>query len=256
MRSRTLRVAICAVLLLGALLPVGSTSASTRAQVRAAKLGDAMLKLGSHSADVKQLQVLLTKRGFRVAADGWFGKQTLTAVKNAQRAYGLVVDGLVGPATLRALRAGPPHGHAGSGRCSSTPGGGDAVTRWRPVVACVLGLLHRSPAHVDDVLIVIRYESSGNPRAINDFDMNAQNGDPSRGLMQTIGATFSAYRSSALPNDIFDPAANIYAGLAYGIARYGSISNIPGVKSINAGGNYRPYAAVRPAPAGPPASSP
>jgi SLT domain-containing protein len=111
----------------------------------------------------------------------------------------------------------------------------------------VLGRLHqpRSAEYVDDVLIVIEYESGGDPRARNDFDVNAQNGDPSRGLMQTIGATFSAFRDPALPNDIFDPVANIYAGLAYGIARYGSIPNIPGVKSVNSGGKYRPYAAVR-----------
>jgi SLT domain-containing protein len=107
----------------------------------------------------------------------------------------------------------------------------------------VLGLLDQQPAQelIDDVLIIIRYESAGDPNAINLVDINAQRGDPSRGLMQVIGATFSAYRNPALSDDIFDPVANIYAGLAYGIARYGSIPNIPGVKSIRAGGSYRPY---------------
>jgi SLT domain-containing protein len=27
----------------------------------------------------------------------------------------------------------------------------------------------------------------------------------------------------------------------YGISRYGSIPNIPGVKSVNSGGAYKPY---------------
>ena len=218
--------------------------------VKRAALGSTLLKLGSHGDDVRKLQALLTKRGFKVSIDGWFGRQTLAAVKRAQRAYRLVVDGIVGPATLRALRGGPPRGS--SRRCSSTPGSGSSVTRWRPVVKCVLGMLHQptTSTYVSDVLIIIEYESGGDPRARNDVDVNAQNGDPSRGLMQTIGATFSAYRSSALPNNIFDPAASIYAGLAYGIARYGSIPSIPGVKSINAGHAYVPYAPVRRPPAG------
>jgi hypothetical protein len=252
MRTRTLSVAFGVLLLVGTLFVTSVAAAAAarapQAPVTPAKPGAGVLKLGAHGAEVRKLQLLLTKRGFRLGADGWFGAQTLAAVKRAQRAYGLAVDGIVGPATLRALRGGAPHKKGNSGPCSSTPGQGSTVTRWRPVVTCVLGLLHqpRTPTYVDDVLIVIEHESGGDPRARNDVDVNAQNGDPSRGLMQTIGATFSAYRNPALSNDIFDPAANIYAGLAYGIARYGSIASIPGVKSVNAGGNYRPYAAVRP----------
>jgi len=60
--------------------------------------------------------------------------------------------------------------------------------------------------------------------------------------VQVIPPTFNAHKSSQLPNDILDPAANIYAGLHYGIKRYGSIPNIPGIKSVNNGGRYKPYA--------------
>jgi SLT domain-containing protein len=110
-------------------------------------------------------------------------------------------------------------------------------------VVCVLGLLHQpqTPALVSDVLLIIRYESGGDPTSTNNWDSNAQAGDPSRGLMQVIGATFATYHDPALLYNIFDPAANIYAGLNYGIARYGSIQNIPGVRSIAAGGPYQPY---------------
>ncbi len=127
--------------------------------------------------------------------------------------------------------------------CQSVPGPGDAVMRWVPVIACDLTLLHQPPtdAIISDVLIIIQNESGGNPLAENGWDINAQHGDPSRGLMQTIGATFNAYRSAQLLDNIFDPAANIYAGLNYGISRYGSIPNIPGVKSVNAGHGYKPY---------------
>jgi SLT domain-containing protein len=60
-------------------------------------------------------------------------------------------------------------------------------------------------------------ESGGNPFAINLTDINARMGDPSRGLMQTIMSTFMAYRSFSLPNDIYNPIANIFAGLNYAV---------------------------------------
>lgn len=142
----------------------------------------------------------------------------------------------------------PPPAPAGASvpACPSTPGAGDAVTRWRPVVRCVLGMLAqpRSDLLVADVLLVIAHESSGDPAAVNGWDANALRGDPSKGLMQVIGATFAAHRSAVLANDPLDPAANIYAGLHYAIARYGSIAAIPGVVRVAAGGTYVGYARI------------
>jgi tape measure domain-containing protein len=89
---------------------------------------------------------------------------------------------------------------------------------------------------------LIKMESGGNPRAINNWDSNAQHGDPSRGLMQTIMATFQAYRLKSLPNDIYDPVANIVAGIRYILSRYGSISSVPGIKNLANGGSYVGYA--------------
>jgi len=90
------------------------------------------------------------------------------------------------------------------------------------------------------VLLIIEHESSGNPNAINNWDSNAKAGDPSRGLMQTIGTTFNAYK---LPghDDIYNPVDNIIAGVRYAISRYGSIQNVPGVKSVDNGGSYVGY---------------
>jgi N-acetyl-anhydromuramyl-L-alanine amidase AmpD len=66
-----------------------------------------MLRLGDEGYQVKRLQRLLVQRGFDAgAADGIFGKQTLAAVEQAQRAHGLDVDGIVGPLTWAALLAG------------------------------------------------------------------------------------------------------------------------------------------------------
>jgi hypothetical protein len=90
------------------------------------------------------------------------------------------------------------------------------------------------------VLLIIEHESSGNPNAINNWDSNAQAGDPSRGLMQVIGTTFGEYK---LPghDDIYNPVDNIVAGVRYALSRYGSIQNVPGVKSVDNGGSYVGY---------------
>lgn len=73
---------------------------------------------------------------------------------------------------------------------------------------------------------LIMRESGGNPAAINLWDINAQRGMPSQGLMQTIPSTFAAYRDPRLPNEITHPIANIVAGINYIRSRYGSIFNV------------------------------
>lgn len=84
-------------------------------------------------------------------------------------------------------------------------------------------------------------ESGGVPTAMNDYDINAQNGDPSRGLMQTIGATFNAYHQAGTSDNIYDPVANVAAAINYIRARYGDINNVPGIRSLNRGGAYVGY---------------
>lgn len=87
---------------------------------------------------------------------------------------------------------------------------------------------------------IIQHESGGNPNAINNWDSNAAKGTPSKGLMQTIDPTFQAYR---LPGhgDIWNPVDNICAGVNYAISRYGSLSNVPGIKATHSGGGYVGY---------------
>ncbi|MFG3582561.1 transglycosylase SLT domain-containing protein [Streptomyces sp. NPDC047990] len=104
----------------------------------------------------------------------------------------------------------------------SVPGTGSAVSRWTPQVKMALAQLGLPGSALDLVLHRIGVESGGNPKAINRTDINAQNGDPSRGLMQTIGATFNHYAGPYLSRGIYDPMASIYAGLNYAVHRYGS----------------------------------
>ncbi|MDQ0990117.1 transglycosylase SLT domain-containing protein [Streptomyces sp. V3I7] len=72
----------------------------------------------------------------------------------------------------------------------------------------------------------IMRESSGNPKAINDWDINAINGIPSKGLLQVIPPTFKAYHVQGTSWNIYDPVANITAAANYAADKYGSIDNV------------------------------
>ncbi|MFI0809574.1 transglycosylase SLT domain-containing protein [Streptomyces echinatus] len=72
----------------------------------------------------------------------------------------------------------------------------------------------------------IMRESSGNPMAINNWDINAINGIPSKGLLQVIPPTFSAYHVPGTSWNIYDPVANITAAANYAADKYGSIDNV------------------------------
>jgi uncharacterized protein YukE len=97
-----------------------------------------------------------------------------------------------------------------------------------------------SEADAQRIWQIIQHESGGNPEAINNWDSNAAKGTPSKGLMQTIDPTFNSYK---LPghNDIWNPVDNICAGVNYAISRYGSLSNVPGIKATEGGGGYVGY---------------
>jgi hypothetical protein len=100
--------------------------------------------------------------------------------------------------------------------------GGVGVARWAGLVRQVLAMLGQPAGALGIVLSQMNTESGGNPRAINLSDINAQMGDPSRGLMQTIMSTFLAYAGPFARLGIYNPLANIYAGLNYAIHRYGA----------------------------------
>ncbi|MGW7577782.1 transglycosylase SLT domain-containing protein [Streptomyces sp. NPDC054765] len=72
----------------------------------------------------------------------------------------------------------------------------------------------------------IMRESSGNPNAVNNWDINAINGIPSKGLLQVIQPTFDTYHVSGTPHKLTDPIANITAAANYAAHRYGSIDNV------------------------------
>jgi SLT domain-containing protein/phage-related protein len=88
--------------------------------------------------------------------------------------------------------------------------------------------------------IIAQNESGGNPNAVNRWDINWVEGHPSEGLMQTIPATFAANEVAGHGN-IFNPVDNAAAAINYILRRYGSVWNVPGVRSVLGGGRYVGY---------------
>ncbi len=64
----------------------------------------ALSKYGSRGDEVKQIQEKLKRWGYYAGSvDGVYGSKTLAAVKSFQKKNGLTVDGIAGPATLKAM---------------------------------------------------------------------------------------------------------------------------------------------------------
>lgn len=111
----------------------------------------------------------------------------------------------------------------------SPPGGGEdgpqgtGVARWRDSVVRALKANDIEPTdfRVSKILATIQRESGGDPNVQNNWDINAINGTPSIGLMQTIGPTFNAYKHPG-HNNIRNGYDNLLAAINYIKHRYGT----------------------------------
>lgn len=216
---------------------------------------------------VKALQTMLN-----ITVDGVQGAAT---VKALQTAVGASADGAWGKLTTMALQsqlnAGALYGPTYVKPTSSVPGVPTTPTSGQTPGAISIGSVQyshntqsgsqaswvlaaltatgTSTAWTSDINVIIANESSGNANAVNDWDLNAWgptvgDGYPehcSRGLMQTIPDTFGAYHQAGTSESIYDAVANICAAINYIKATYGSISNVPGIRSLNNGGAYEGY---------------
>lgn len=102
--------------------------------------------------------------------------------------------------------------------------GGSGVDRWRGIATQALRMTGQfSAGNLNALLNQMRTESNGNPNAINNWDINAKNGTPSKGLLQVIDPTFRQYAMPGHNSNIYDPLSNILASIRYALSRYGSL---------------------------------
>jgi peptidoglycan hydrolase-like protein with peptidoglycan-binding domain len=201
-----------------------------------------------------------------VTQDGVVGPQTVNALQTKLR---VTQDGAWGPVTTYALQAALNAGTLGG--ATATPagpaptsrtvqpisvysvtfdpytGGGD-VGSWTSSGMTAAGV-SGNDWYTGIADIIIPNESSGNPNVANGWDLNAvgatqSDGYPfrsSRGLCQCIPPTFAEWHVYGTSNNIYDPIANVAAAVRYIMGTYGSIENVPGVRSVNNGGVYQGY---------------
>lgn len=109
-----------------------------------------------------------------------------------------------------------------------TPSGyaAHSVSYWAPLIEQAKSLVgvDYSTAAIEGLMST---ESGGDPNAINNYDSNAAQGTPSKGLMQVIQPTFDAYHVDGTSSNLYDPLANIAAALNYIKNVYGYVPNSP-----------------------------
>jgi phage-related protein/SLT domain-containing protein len=110
-------------------------------------------------------------------------------------------------------------------------GAGGDVQRWAGLAKVALNKAGLGEDQLGRFLALMQAESGGDPMAMNMWDSNAMMGQASRGLMQVIPGTFEMYRDRDLPNNIFDPLANMTAAANYIKSRYGG--KVPGSPYAN-----------------------
>lgn len=178
---------------------------------------DSNLALLSHNEHVWTAQEV-------AAAGGHARVEALRRAVLGRELPGFAAGGaVVWPQKVNVSKFKIPDPFAAAMAAAARGGIGSGVQRWAPLVLQVLRMLGQSAALLPNVLRRMNQESGGNPRAINLWDSNARKGTPSIGLMQTIGPTFNAYAGPFRSRGIYDPLANIYAGLNYAIHRYPSL---------------------------------
>jgi hypothetical protein len=192
-------------------------SAANKVELKAAKQGtldqDAQRTgevLAAQKKDAAEQKALAAKRA--EAAKAQAAKQKAEAQRKAEAARKAAAE----RKTLAASRA---------AKRPAAPTYPDNLDGWIREARSVMAK-HGIPGSYEGIKRNIIRESGGNPRAINNWDINAQNGIPSKGLLQTIDPTFQAYHVAGTPNDVYDPVANIVAACNYAADKYGSMDNV------------------------------
>lgn len=112
------------------------------------------------------------------------------------------------------------------GRKLRHPRGGKfypTVIRWANLVKMVMREKNIPRRFLKGILAQIQQESAGNPDAVNNWDINAARGTPSKGLLQVIAPTYRYHAKPGYRNIRYQtvPYTNLWAALEYVLDRYG-----------------------------------
>ena len=118
---------------------------------------------------------------------------------------------------------------------------GSGADMARAAITRALNMLNKPLSLLSPLMTIAQKESGFNPNAINDWDINAQRGDPSVGLFQIINSTFQRWKMPGF-NNRRNPLDSALAAIRYMDGRYGGIMNHPGIINMMRGGGYLPYA--------------
>ncbi|HDN3488676.1 TPA: phage tail tape measure protein [Staphylococcus aureus] len=104
----------------------------------------------------------------------------------------------------------------------NSPGGSGATYASRVIRQAqnILGGRYKSRWIHDQMMRVAKRESNYQANAVNNWDINAQRGDPSKGLFQIIGSTFRANAKSGYTN-FNNPVHQGISAMQYIVRRYG-----------------------------------
>ncbi|MGV3043386.1 phage tail tape measure protein [Staphylococcus rostri] len=110
----------------------------------------------------------------------------------------------------------------GKGKSGSYPSGSGAGYASNVIkrAQAILGGRYKGSYVHDQMMRVAWRESNYQSNAVNNWDINAQRGDPSRGLFQIIGSTFRANAKAGYTN-FNNPVHQAISAMRYIVARYG-----------------------------------
>jgi hypothetical protein len=142
-------IAVCLAALVAALAPVAALAADNSTAGGTTSESAPTLRVGSTGTAVKAVQ-----RKLHVQATGYYGSETEAAVKRFQRRKGLKPDGVVGPATAKALGVRVTKSGYATGGASPSSGQSSSRSSRRVKLPAVLKR-------------IAQCESGGNPRAVS-----------------------------------------------------------------------------------------
>lgn len=192
------------------------------------------VKYGLTNEDIRIVQQALINKGFSIpaGATAYYGDQTKTAYYNFERSIGYTAPVANSPTFGAISKSSVLYTKNSTSVISS------ATAKSYAYQACDKTGMPRTWAdgmpNGANLVTLMQRESSFNTNSVNTWDSNAwgptmSDGNPencSRGLCQTIPATFASYHEEGLTNRIYDPVSNISAAINYIRARYGSIENV------------------------------